>query len=389
MSAPLNLSSLRTQRGNPGVHGLPRCARNDEDVSPSRLRLKLQRPDFALDVDLELPGQGVTVLFGVSGSGKTSLLRCVAGLERTPGALVSIAGETWQDDAAGVYLQTWQRPLGYVFQEASLFEHLNVRGNLEFGLKRAKGADASALSAAIDLLGIAGLLERKTTQLSGGERQRVAIARALAMQPRLLLLDEPLAALDHARRQDILPWLERLRDELQIPMLYVTHSSDEVARLADTLVVLDAGKVKACGPVAEVLAGLDIPVVLGDDAGALLSASIEARDERWQLAQLRFNGGSLWVRDNGLPLGRQVRVRVLARDVSIALGKPSHTSIQNLLPCVVLAIGSDTHASQTLIQLLCGQSILLARVTSRAVDELQLAPGMQVWAQVKSVALVE
>jgi molybdate transport system ATP-binding protein len=356
----------------------------------SRIRLKLNRADFALDVDLELPVQGITVLYGVSGSGKTSLLRCVAGLERTPGALVSIAGETWQEDAAGVYLPTWQRPLGYVFQEASLFEHLNVRDNLEFGLKRSKGAaDASALIAAIHLLGIDALLERKTTQLSGGERQRVAIARALATQPRLLLLDEPLAALDHARRQDILPWLERLRDELKIPMLYVTHSSDEVARLADTLVVLDEGKVKACGPVTEVLAGLDIPVVLGDDAGALLSASIEARDERWQLAQLRFNGGSLWVRDTGLPLGRQVRVRVLARDISIALDKPTHTSIQNLLPCVVQAIGPDKHASQILIQLLCGESVLLARVTSRAVNELQLVPGMQVWAQVKSVALVE
>jgi molybdate transport system ATP-binding protein len=353
-------------------------------------RIRLNRADFALDVDLKLPGQGITVLFGVSGSGKTSLLRCVAGLERTPGALISIAGETWQDDDAGVYLPTWQRPLGYVFQEASLFEHLSVRGNLQFGLKRAKGAlDSTALTVAINLLGIAALLERTTTQLSGGERQRVAIARALATQPRLLLLDEPLAAIDHARRQDILPWLERLRDELKIPMLYVTHSSDEVARLADTLVVLDAGKVKACGPVAHVLAGLDMPVVLGDDAGALLSATVEERDERWQLAQLKFNGGNLWVRDTGLPLGRQVRVRLLARDVSITLDKPTHTSIQNLLPCVVQAIGPDAHVSQTLIQLLCGESVLLARVTSRAVDELQLVPGKQVWAQVKSVALVE
>jgi molybdate transport system ATP-binding protein len=317
------------------------------------------------------------------------LLRCVAGLERTPGALISIAGETWQDDDAGVYLPTWQRPLGYVFQEASLFEHLTVRGNLQFGLKRTQGGDRSALSAAIDLLGIGALLERKTNQLSGGERQRVAIARALATQPRLLLLDEPLAALDHARRQDILPWLERLRDELKIPMLYVTHSSDEVARLADTLVVLDAGQVKACGPVAEVLAGLDIPVVLGEDAGALLTATIEVRDERWHLAQLKFKGGGLWVRDTGLPLGSQVRVRVLARDVSIALGKPAHTSIQNLLSCEVQAIGPDTHASQSLVQLRCGEFVLLARVTSRAVDELQLTPGMQVWAQVKSVALVE
>jgi molybdate transport system ATP-binding protein len=355
----------------------------------SHIQLELQRADFALDVDLELPGQGITVLFGVSGSGKTSLLRCVAGLERTPGARVEIAGETWQDDAAGVYLPTWQRPLGYVFQEASLFEHLTVRGNLQFGLKRAKGADASALSAAIALLGIGALLERTTQQLSGGERQRVAIARALATQPRLLLLDEPLAALDHARRQDILPWLERLRDELKIPMLYVTHSSDEVARLADTLVVLDEGRVKACGPVAEVLVGLDIPVVLGDDAGALLSTSIEEKDALWQLARLAFNGGSLWVRDTGLPLGRQVRVRVLARDISIALSKPTHTSIQNLLPCTVLTIGPDAHPSQALVRLQCGESVLLARVTARAVDELQLMPGKQVWAQVKSVALVE
>jgi molybdate transport system ATP-binding protein len=261
---------------------------------------------------------------------------------------------------------------------------------LEFGLKRAKGgANTSALTAAIDLLGIAALLERKTSQLSGGERQRVAIARALATQPRLLLLDEPLAALDHARRQDILPWLERLRDELKIPMLYVTHSSDEVARLADTLVVLDAGQVKACGPVAEVLAGLDIPVVLGDEAGALLSARIEGRDALWHLAQLAFNGGSLWVRDTGLPLGRAVRVRVLARDVSIALDKPSQSSIQNLLPCVVQAIGADTHLSQALVRLQCGESVLLARVTARAVDALQLFPGKPVWAQVKSVALVE
>ena len=358
-------------------------------VPTSRIQLKLQRADFALDVDLELPGQGITVLFGVSGSGKTSLLRCVAGLERTPGALVSIAGETWQDDAAGVYLPTWQRPLGYVFQEASLFEHLTVRGNLQFGLKRTQGADTLALTAAIDLLGIGALLERTTKQLSGGERQRVAIARALATQPRLLLLDEPLAALDHARRQDILPWLERLRDELKTPMLYVTHSSDEVARLADTLVVLDAGQVNACGPVAEVLAGLDIPVVLGDEAGALLSARIEVRDAGWHLAQLKFNGGSLWVRDTGLPLGQLVRVRVLARDVSIALDKPSQTSIQNLLPCVVLAMGPDTHPSQALVRLRCGESILLARVTSRAVNDLQLTLGMQVWAQVKSVALVE
>ena len=172
-------------------------------------------------------------------------------------------------------------------------------------------------------------------------------------------------------------------------MLYVTHSSDEVARLADTLVVLDAGKVKACGPVADVLAAADGAVVLGDDAGALLDATVAERDTRWQLMQLVFNGGGLWLRDTGLPLGRKVRVRVLARDVSVATQEPQHTSIQNLLPCVVQSIVADAHPSQALVRLVCGGSILLARVTARAVDALQLAPGMRVWAQIKAVALVE
>lgn len=369
----------------------------------SRIRLTLPRADFSLNVDLTLPGTGITVLFGASGSGKTSLLRCVAGLERAAGtaspgsgpAVVSIAGELWQDDTQGIFLPTWQRPLGYVFQEASLFEHLDVRGNLDFGLKRASGASnkaaqSAALDAAIDLLGIASLLKRNPHQLSGGERQRVAIARALATQPRLLLLDEPLASLDHARRQEVLPWLERLRDELKIPMLYVTHAADEVARLADTLVVLERGQAKACGPVAEVLTQTGAPLVLGDDAGALLSATLDARDERWQLARVSFDGGSLWLRDTGLPLGRRVRVRVLARDVSIATEKPQNTSIQNLLPCVIDSLSVDAHPSQTLARLRCGDAtVLLARLTSRAVDALELASGQAVWAQVKSVALIE
>ena len=355
----------------------------------SHIRLCLRRADFSLEVDLRLPGTGIAVVFGPSGCGKTSLLRCVAGLEPLPDARVFIAGETWQDAEAGICLPTWRRPLGYVFQEASLFEHLDVRGNLEFGLKRSGlGRDAAGLDAAIELLGIGALLRRRPDQLSGGERQRVAIARALATQPKLLLLDEPLAAIDHARRQDILPWLERLRDELQMPMLYVTHASDEVVRLADTLVVLEAGRVKACGPVGAVLAGQGGPVVMGEDAGALLEAVVQERDLRWHLVSLVFPGGTLWVRDTGLPLGRRVRVRLLARDVSIATEKPGHTSIQNLLACVVQAVEPDTYPAQALVRLQCGDAVLLARLTARAVDALGLAPGQQVWAQVKSVALV-
>ena len=283
-----------------------------------RIRLALPRADFALNVDLHLPGSGITVLFGASGSGKTSVLRCVAGLERARPGLVAVDGEVWQDDAAQVFWPTHQRALGYVFQEASLFEHLDVLGNLRYGLKRARSAQAGAtLQAAIELLGIGRLLQRRPGQLSGGERQRVAIARALATSPRLLLLDEPMAALDLARRQEIMPWLERLRDELHIPMLYVTHSADELARLADHLVVLEGGQVKATGPVDQVLSSVQLPVVLGDDAGALLRGQVLERDTSWHLARVGFAGGALWLRDSGLPVGQAVRLRVLARDVSL------------------------------------------------------------------------
>ena len=354
------------------------------------LRLALQRPDFGLSVELELPGRGVSVLFGPSGSGKTTLLRCVAGLEPQARGLVRIGAETWQDDAAGLRLPTWRRDLGYVFQEASLFEHLDVRRNLEFGLRRsARAGGQPALAAAIELLGIGHLLQRSPAQLSGGERQRIAIARALATQPRLLLLDEPLSALDLARRREILPWLERLRDELSIPMLYVTHSADEVMRLADQLVVLEAGKVRVAGPVAEVLSAIDHPVLQGEEAGMLVQARVAERDADWHLVRAEFDGGSLWVRDNGLPLGKPLRLRVLARDVSLALYEPQHSSIQNHLRARVEAIVAGEHPSQALVRLRCGQTLLLARITQRAVHALGLVPQREVWVQVKSVAVIE
>lgn len=366
---------------------------------PLQVRLSLARADFTLNVDIELPARGITVLYGPSGSGKTSLLRCVAGLERAVSpagrapARVVVGREVWQDEAAGVFLLTHQRPLGYVFQEASLFEHLDVRGNLHYGLKRSwRGAllahGQRTLDEAVALLGIGHLLARRVEQLSGGERQRVAIARALATGPRLLLLDEPLAALDAARRQEILPWLERLRDELQLPMLYVTHSADELARLAQHLVVLERGQVRAAGPVAQVLSALDSPLVVGEDAGALLQGTVLERDAAWHLARVGFPGGALSVRDEGLPVGREVRLRVLARDVSLALVEPHQTSIQNLLPVVVDAIVPDAHASQVLVRLRCGDSLLLARITRRASEALGLRSGLSVWAQVKSAALV-
>lgn len=352
-----------------------------------KLRVRLPRQDFLLDVDVSLPGRGITAIAGPSGSGKTTLLRCVAGLERAQDARVRVAGETWQDSGAGVFLPTWQRPLGYVFQEASLFDHLDVRANLAFGQERS-GGKAADLQDLLTLLGISQLLDRRPHQLSGGERQRVAIARALATQPRILLLDEPLAAVDYARRREILPWLEKLRDELRIPMLYVTHSGDEVARLADHLLLLDDGKVRAAGPLAETLARIDLPAIPGEEAGALLHATIGERDARWQLARVNFDGGALWVADAGLAAGHAVRVRVLARDVSLALVPPERSSIQNVLACTVRAIAPGAHGSQAVVQLACGGSLLLARITARAVDALALSEGMPVWAQVKSAALV-
>ena len=361
------------------------------------LHMRLTRPDFSLDVAAQLPARGITVVYGASGCGKTTLLRCVAGLEPLARGRVGLGDAVWQDDARGVRVPTHQRPIGYVFQEPSLFAHLDVAGNLAYGLRRSRAAQSVApaaseqdeMGAAVALLGIEHLLHRRSDQLSGGERQRVAMARALATQPELLLLDEPLSSLDQARREEILPWLEKLRDEVRIPMLYVTHALDEVARLADTLLVMSDGRVTAQGPVAEVMADASVSQRLGDEAATLLAAHVQALDARWHLAQLAFEGGTLWVRDSGLQVGQAVRVRVLARDVSVTLHEATQTSIQNHLPCQVDALLSDGHPSQCLVRLRCGQAHLLARVTARAVHALGLAVGQTVWAQVKSVALVK
>jgi molybdate transport system ATP-binding protein len=350
-----------------------------------RAKFRLDWPGFALGVDLDLPARGVTALFGPSGCGKTTLLRCIAGLERGSGRL-EVNGETWQDDAT--FLPTHLRPLGYVFQDARLFAHLTVSGNLDYGMRRVASADSSRRSAVIDLLALGPLLERLPERLSGGEQQRVAIARALLTAPRLLLLDEPLAALDHARKQEFLPWLERLRDELDIPVLYVSHAAEEVARLADHIVVMAAGRAVAQGPLAETLARVDLPIRLGEDAGAVFAATVAERDAEWHLARVEFDGGELWVKDSGVPVGRRVRVRILARDVSIANSHHDDVSILNLLPAVVVAHAGEDHPSAVLLQLRIGATMLLARLTRRSAQRLDLAPGREVWVQIKAVTLI-
>jgi molybdate transport system ATP-binding protein len=357
-------------------------------------RFRLDWPGFALDVDLDLPARGVTALFGHSGSGKTTLLRCIAGLERAPQGRLTVNGAIWQDDEKSDrhWLPTHQRALGYVFQESSLFPHLTVMGNLRYGLKRIVGAQPAHLNTdldgAIELLGIRPLLERKPDRLSGGERQRVSMARALALKPRLLLMDEPLAALDHQRKQEILPYLERLHRALDIPVLYVSHAPDEVARLADHIVVMEAGRAVAVGPLTETLARLDLPIQLGEDVGVVLDAVVAERDTAWHLARVEFPGGSLWVRDGGQAIGQAVRVRILARDVSIALQKVSHTSIQNCLNATIDDIADDQHPALAMVRLQVGSAPLLARLTRRSAVGLGLERGLPVWVQIKAVALI-
>ncbi len=353
--------------------------------------LRLPRDGFLLDLDLTLPAQGVSALFGPSGCGKTTVLRALAGLERAAGRVV-LDHEVWQNDAQGIFVPTHQRALGYVIQESALFPHLDVRRNLDYGRRRIPPAQRRIeLDQVVDLLGIGGLMARRPDTLSGGERQRVAIARALATSPRLLLMDEPLAALDAARKAEVLPYLERLHRELAIPVIYVSHAIEEVARLAHHLVLLDAGHVVAAGPVADVMARLDLPTARGEGAGVVLDAVVAEHDKPWQLARLLVGAGdfSVWARDQGLPLGHTVRVRLLARDVSLARAPQTGTSIGNQLRGTVEAIADDEHPSLALVRVRVGASPVLARLTRRSAHALDLQPGMAVWAQVKTVAVVE
>ena len=352
-----------------------------------RLALSLQRQSFALEVDLELPARGVTVLFGPSGSGKTTILRCVAGLERAQGC-VTIGDTVWQDDSRVNWTPTWQRDLGYVFQEASLFEHLSVQANLVYGIKRTnKPGGEAALKAATTLLGIEHLADRDTTSLSGGERQRVAIARALATQPKILLLDEPLASLDSARRQEILPWLERLHNELSIPVLYVTHAMEELTRLADHVVLLDNGRVKVEGSVTQALSDSIFASHAGSEAGAVLAGSVAEHDNTYHLTCIDVSGARLWVRQKELAVGTAVRIHIHASDVSLALTEPCDSSIQNKICGVIESINDDAHPASCLIGIRYQDQRLLARVTRKALVTLGLTVGTAVWAQIKSVAL--
>ena len=352
---------------------------------------KASRGEFYLDARFTLPGQGVSALFGHSGSGKTTLLRCIAGLEPNVDGSLTVDGQCWQSSGS-LFIPPHKRPIGYVFQEANLFAHLNVQQNITFGERRLKPHERSMrFDDVVAMLGISHLLERAVTYLSGGERQRVAIARALLTSPKLLLMDEPLSALDEQSRQDILPYLERLHDELSTPIIYVSHSQKEVSRLADYLVWLEQGKVQAEGSLQQVMGRFDLAATHGDEAGEVVIARVVQHDEYYCLSRLQCCCGELWVKRVAREVGDEIRVHIPAKDVSITLEPATDSSIQNIWPMVVDAI-SEVEQGQVMLQLRAAGSRqsppLLSRITLKSFERLQLSVASHCYAQIKSVGLL-
>ncbi len=357
-------------------------------TQPITARFQLDYGAFQLAVELSLPGSGVTVLFGHSGSGKTTLLRCIAGLQRAPQGFLEINGHCWQDSERDLFLPTHKRALGYVFQEANLFPHLTVAGNLQFGLKRITNpAGAAGLQHILELLGIEHLLKRKPDCLSGGERQRVAIARALALNPEVLLMDEPLASLDFKRKQEILPFISRLHQELNIPVLYVTHSQQEVAQLADHLVILANGRALASGPLSETLSRLDVPLAQDKKASTVWQTNVVEHETGYHLTRVAFSGGALCLPMADAAIGTPLRVQIYASDVSIVLEVPAATSILNVLPATITGL-IDDHGGQSVVRLQIGAQALLAHITSKSARLLGLQIGMAVYVQIKSTSIL-
>ena len=353
-----------------------------------KVRLRETRGAFTLDAAFEAPGRGVTAIFGPSGSGKTTVLRCIAGLHRAAQGHVEVAGEVWQDDAQ--FRRAHLRPIGYVFQEASLFGHLDVRGNLLFGARGAQGEALLSYEQALGLLGLEALQDRSPHSLSGGERQRVAIGRALLSRPRLLLMDEPLSALDRAAREEILPFLEELHARLSLPILYVTHDMAEVERLADEIVLMERGRVIGAGPLAQIQSDPTLPLLSARDAAVSLEGEIIACDAAYGLATIAVAGGAFIVPAPKARVGERRRLRIMAGDVSLALSAPADSTIVNISPARILDVRPSGDHQMTAVLGLGADGAgahLIARVTRRSWDHLRLAPGLALYAQVKGAAL--
>ena len=344
---------------------------------------------FEINAEFSCATNGIVALFGRSGAGKTSLVDMLAGLSRPDSGRIEIEGVTVFDSSRGLDLPPERRRIGYVFQEGRLFPHMTVRGNLTYGLRRAPANERRIqLDQIVDLLGLDALLGRRRHDLSGGEKQRVALGRALLANPRLLLMDEPLAGLDQARKDEVLQFIERLRDELTIPIVYVSHAMPEIVRLADTMVLMSEGRVEAVGPLDELTSRLDLRPLTGRyEAGAVLEARVEGQDAAFALTELSFAGGRLWVPRLDLPDGAKLRLRIRARDVVLAHARPEGTSTLNALRCVVKDIGAEEGAEETAqvdLRLDAGGAALWARITRRSLHELGLVPGSEVYALIKA-----
>jgi molybdate transport system ATP-binding protein len=347
--------------------------------------------DFQLEASFTAPASGITALFGRSGAGKTTIVNMLAGLVRPDRGRIAIDGETLFSTEKRIDLPPERRRLGYVFQEGRLFPHYSVRGNLTYGARHGAAHPGIGFDAVVALLGLETLLDRRPGDLSGGEKQRVAVGRALLAAPRLLLMDEPLASLDQPRKAEILPFIERLRDELRLPIIYVSHAMQEVVRLADTLVLLSQGRVAAVGPVEELTSRLDLRPLTGRyEAGAVIRAAVAGQDMTYGLSELVFPGGRLRVSHVPLPLGTPVRLRIRARDVALATTRPTGISIRNIFPARIVEVAAD-RGPLVDVKLDIGtphQPVALwARITQRAAQELGLAVGREVFALLKTVAL--
>jgi molybdate transport system ATP-binding protein len=348
--------------------------------------IKHRLGNFMLDARFQT-GDGLVALLGRSGAGKTSVVNAIAGLIRPDQGRVAIDDVVLADTARKIFVPRHRRRIGYVFQEGRLFPHLSVRQNLLYGRWFAPKSTSTEFDGVVDLLGIGALLERRPARLSGGEKQRVAIGRALLANPRMLLMDEPLASLDEARKAEILPYIERLRDRARVPIVYVSHSLGEVARLASSIVLLSEGKVAAVGPTAEVMHRLDLfPLTGRAEAGALLEAVVERHDEQFGLTELRSRAGLWKLPRLDVSIGARLRIRVRARDVMLANSAPVGLSALNVFCGRVVEIGIP-HGSMVEIRLDCGGDVLLARLTCYSIERLGLALQMPVFALIKSVAL--
>ena len=349
--------------------------------------VKKRRGSFSLDACFELPTPGVVALFGRSGCGKSTLVNAIAGLLDADSGRVTLDDTVLLDTQQRLYVPPERRRIGYVFQEARLFPHLNVAANLQYGERRAPAQRFVTLDTVAGLLDLGALMDRRTHQLSGGERQRVAIGRALLSQPRLLLLDEPLAALDAARRDEVLPYLETLRDQLAIPMVYVSHNFDEVLRLATYVVLMESGRTIAQGEVGEMSLNRDLRSIIGADAvGAIVDGTVLGMDASSGLMRIKLGRGELKVEAANGAAGAKLRVQLLARDLIVATQEPRHLSVRNILTGVITTVTSDD-ADSDLVAIDIGGTLIMARVTKAATRELGLAPGLPAWALVKAVSL--